>query len=47
MCKLPHDATFTERLKHDFKNSYYQLTVAYIAFMLTVIAISVIFDAHI
>lgn len=43
MCPPPRNATLVDKLRHDFKNSYYQLTAAYIAVILTLIFLSIIF----
>jgi hypothetical protein len=44
VCPPPEHLTFLQKLRHDFKNSYYQVVALYVAFVLTVIMVSVVFD---
>lgn len=44
MCTLPEDATFRERLAHDFRNSYYRVVTLYIAVVVTICAVLLLVD---
>lgn len=40
MCELPKDASFQERLRHDFRNMPYKLTMIYISVVTTLILLT-------